>query len=281
MAQIEWYMYLAATTLYIVSSVFYIYCLVFKNEEKLRYAFGTALAGLVFHSVSIALRWVETGHGPYISLYEVLSQAAWISVAFFLLTQKKYERIRIAGFVVMPVSFLLMGVGATNLRDFTTIPVSLHSYWLAPHAGFATLAFGCILTATGIAALYILKERYENINKDPEVDSFFKKVPALKVMDELMYRFVGLGLIFLTIMIATGGIWANQTWGRYWAWDPIENWSLISWFMYAACLHMRVNAGWTGKRFAWFIILSIFVLAFSLFGVGVVYTGLHTDYITA
>jgi ABC-type transport system involved in cytochrome c biogenesis permease subunit len=126
-----------------------------------------------------------------------------------------------------------------------------------------------------------LKERFENINKDSQVDSFYKKVPTLKVMDELMYRFVGLALMFLTNMIATGGIWANQTWGRYWGWDPIENWSLISWFMYAVCLHLRVNAGWTGKRFAWFIIFSIFVLAFSLFGVGVIYTGLHTDYITA
>jgi cytochrome c-type biogenesis protein CcsB len=227
------------------------------------------------------LRWIETGHGPYISLYEVLSQAAWVSVAFFLLAQKKYARIKIAGFVVMPVSFLLMGIGATNSRDFQSIPASLYSYWLIPHAGFATLAFGSILTATGIAALYILKERFENIEKDPQVDSFYKKLPTLKVMDEIMYRFVGLALIFLTIMIGTGAIWANQTWARYWAWDPIETWSLISWFMYAICLHLRMNVGWSGRRFAWLIIFSIFVLAFSLFGVGVVYTGLHTDYITA
>jgi len=282
MAQIEWFMYLAATTLYIVSSIYYIYCLVFNKEEKLKYAFGSALAGLVFHSVSIALRWIETGHGPYINLYEVLSQAAWISVAMFLLVQQKYEKIKIAGFIVMPVSFLIMGIGATSSRDIQSIPPSLYTYWLIPHASFATLAFGAVLTAVGIAGLYILKERFENTKKvSQNVNSFYQRLPTLKVMDELMYRFVGLALIFLTIMIATGGIWANQTWGRYWGWDPIENWSLISWFMYAICLHMRVNVGWTGKRFAWFIIFSIFVLAFSLFGVGVVYTGLHTDYITA
>lgn len=281
MAQIEWFMYLAATTLYIVSSVFYIYSLVFKREEKLRYAFASALAGLVFHSVAIALRWIETGHGPYINLYEVLSQAAWISVAMFLLVQQKYEKIKIAGFVVMPVSFLIMGIGATSSRDIQPIPASLYSYWLIPHASFATIAFGSILVAVGIAALYILKERFEKSKTDSQADSFYERLPTLKVMDELMYRFVAFGLIFLTVMIGTGAIWANQTWARYWGWDPIETWSLISWFMYAICLHMRVNAGWTGKRFAWFIIFSIFVLAFSLFGVGVVYTGLHTDYITA
>lgn len=281
MAQIEWIMYLTATSLYIVSSIFYIYSLVFNKEEKIKYGFSSALAGLLFHTVSIALRWIETGHGPYINLYEVLSQAAWISVAMFLLVQQKYEKIRIAGFVVMPVSFLIMGIGSTSSRDIQPIPASLYSYWLVPHAAFATIAFGSILVAVGIAALYILKERFENVKKDSQADSFYERLPTLRVMDELMYRFVALGLIFLTVMIGTGAIWANQTWARYWGWDPIETWSLISWFMYAICLHMRVNAGWTGKRFAWFIIFSIFVLAFSLFGVGVVYTGLHTDYITA
>lgn len=281
MAQIEWITYLAATTFYIISSIFYIYCLFFKKEEKLKYASGSALAGLLIHSVSIALRWIETGHGPYINLYEVLSQTAWISIAMFLLVQQKYDRLKIAGFIIMPVSFLIMGVGATSSRDIQSIPPSLYTYWLIPHAGFATLAFGAVLIASGIAGLYILKERFEKNRKGSQEIGFYQKFPNLKVMDELMYRFVGLALIFLTIMIGTGGIWANQTWGRYWAWDPIETWSLISWFMYAVCLHLRVNAGWTGSRFAWFIIFSIFVLAFSLFGVGVVYTGLHTDYITA
>ncbi len=282
MGQIDWITYLAATTLYILSSVFYIYCLVFNKEERIRYAVNSALAGLLFHSVSIALRWIETEHGPYINMYEVLSQAAWISVAVFLLAQQKYERIKSAGFIVMPVSFLIMSIGSTYSRDIQMIPASLQSFWLVPHAVFSSLAFGSILVAVGIAALYILKERSENIKNDSQdADSFYNRLPSLKVMDELMYRFVASGLIFLTIMIGAGAIWANQTWGRYWGWDPIETWSLISWFTYAICLHLRMNAGWTGKRIAWVIIFSIFVLAFSLFGVGYVYSGLHTDYLTS
>ncbi len=282
MGQIDWITYLAATTLYILSSVFYIYCLVFNKEERIRYAVNSALAGLLFHSVSIALRWIETEHGPYINMYEVLSQAAWISVAVFLLAQQKYERIKSAGFIVMPVSFLIMSIGSTYSRDIQMIPASLQSFWLIPHAVFSSLAFGSILVAVGIAALYILKERSENIKNDSQdADSFYNRLPSLKVMDELMYRFVASGLIFLTIMIGAGAIWANQTWGRYWGWDPIETWSLISWFTYAICLHLRMNAGWTGKRIAWVIIFSIFVLAFSLFGVGYVYSGLHTDYLTS
>ncbi len=280
MGQIDNVMYLTATTFYALSSILYIYCLVSKKEDRIKYALTGAVAGLLFHSVSIALRWIETGHGPYINMYEVLSKYAWFSVAIFLIIQQKYEKIKIAGFIVMPVTFLIMGVGLTYSRDIEMIPASLRSYWLIAHVVFANLAFGSILVAVGVAALYILKERrFHDIElKDA---SFYKRLPELKVMDELMYQFVAAGILFLTIMIGSGAIWANQTWGRYWGWDPIETWSLISWFMYAICLHLRVNVGWAGKRFAWFIIFSIFVLAFSLFGVGLVYSGLHTAYITS
>lgn len=279
MAQTDWILYLTSTTFYAISSIIYIYCLVFKKEEKLKYALGSAIIGLLFHSASIAMRWIATEHGPYITMYEVLSKYAWFSVVVFLLAQYKYEKIKVAGFLVMPAVLLIMGAGSTYSRDIQLIPASLRSYWLIAHVMFANLAFGSLLVATGIAALYILKER-NSMKKEPE-SPFYKKLPELKVMDELMYQFVAAGILFLSIMIGTGAIWANQTWGRYWGWDPTETWSLIVWFMYGICLHLRMNVGWSGKKIAWYIIISIFVLAFSLFGVGYVYSGLHTDYLTS
>ncbi len=278
MGQIEWIMYLAAATLYALSSVIYLYCLVFKKEERINFAVGSALAGLLFHSVSIALRWIETGHGPYISMYEVLSKYAWFSVVIFLLAQQKYEKIKTTGFIVLPASFLMMAIASTYSRDIQMIPASLQSYWLAAHVGFASIGFGSVMVAAGIAVLYILKEKHLNTGV---TDSFYDRLPELRTMDDLMYRFVASGFFAITIMIAAGAIWANQTWGRYWGWDPTETWSLITWFTYAICLHLRMNAGWTGKRIAWLIIFSIFILAFSAFGVGYVYRGLHTDYLTS
>jgi cytochrome c-type biogenesis protein CcsB len=280
MAQIDWILYLTATTFYALSSIIYILSFVFKKEEKIKFATATAIAGLLFHSISIALRWVETGHGPYISMYEVLSKYAWFSIVIFLLVQYKYDKLKIAGFIVLPVSLMMMAVGSTYSRDIQMIPASLRSYWLIAHVGFASLAFGFLLVASGIAVLYIMKEKRSR-NGSVDEASFYDKLPGFKVMDDMMYRFVASGFLFLTIMIGTGAIWADQTWGRYWGWDPIETWSLIVWFTYGICLHLRMNVGWSGKRIAWLIIFSIFVLVFSLFGVGVVYTGLHTDYITS
>lgn len=278
MAEIDWILYLTATTFYAISSILYIYCLVFKKEEKLKFAMSSAIIGLLFQSISITLRWIETDHGPYITMYEVLSKYAWFSVVVFLLAQRKYEKIKIAGFIVMPAVLLIMGVGSTYSRDIQMIPASLRSYWLIAHVVFANLAFGSLLVATGIAALYILKESDQKSNNQV---SFYNRFPELKVMDELMYQFVAAGLLFLSIMIGTGAIWANQTWGRYWGWDPTETWSLIVWFIYGICLHLRMNSGWSGRKIAWYIILSLFVLAFSLFGIGYVYSGLHTDYLTS
>ncbi len=283
MGQIEWIMFLAGATLYAISAVIFIYCLVFRKEERVKYAVYSALAGLLFHSVAIALRWIELDHGPYINMFEVLSSYVWVSVAVFLLAQQKYPKIKIAGFAVMPVSFLIMGISSTYSRDVTLLSASLRSYWLIAHVGFAKLAFGSILVAVAIAILYLQKERLlKKAEQEPvEISPFYNRLPELRVMDDLMYRFVASGLIFLTIMIVSGAIWANQTWGRYWGWDPTETWSLITWFVYGICLHLRMNSGWTGKRIAWLIILSIFILAFSLFGIGYVYSGLHTDYLTS
>jgi len=283
MGQIDWIMYLSAATLYAVSSVVYIYCLVFNNERRIYLAINTALAGLVFHSVSIALRWLEAGHGPYVSMFEVLSSYAWVSIAVFLIIQQRYEKIRIGGAVVMPVSFLTMGAGSFYSRDLQMLPPSLRSYWLIAHVGFAKLAFGSILIAVSIAVLYILKDRHLKKVEAGSVnqDSLYDRLPELKVMDDLMYRFVALGFLFLTIMIGAGSIWANQTWGRYWGWDPTETWSLVSWLVHGIYLHLRLSVKWSGRRMAWFIIFSIFVLAFSAFGVGYVYSGLHTDYLTS
>jgi len=92
MAQIDWILYLAATTFYAISSILYIYSLVFKKEEKLNLAIVGAIMGLIFHSVSIAMRWIETEHGPYVTMYEVLSKYAWFSVIIFLLAQRRYEK---------------------------------------------------------------------------------------------------------------------------------------------------------------------------------------------
>jgi ABC-type transport system involved in cytochrome c biogenesis permease subunit len=88
------------------------------------------------------------------------------------------------------------------------------------------------------------------------------------------------GFIFLTVMIISGAIWANEAWGRYWGWDPIETWSLICWVLYAGYLHVRLTLGWSGRKAAWYAVIALPVVLFTLIGVPLIYRSIHGAYLT-
>jgi ABC-type transport system involved in cytochrome c biogenesis permease subunit len=101
-------------------------------------------------------------------------------------------------------------------------------------------------------------------------------VPSLDALDHLTYRAVAVAFPLLTLMIVTGAIWANQSWGRYWAWDPKETWALITWLIYALFLHTRLTHGWRGRRAALFAVIGFIAVMFTYLGVSFILPGLHS-----
>jgi len=100
-------------------------------------------------------------------------------------------------------------------------------------------------------------------------------LPDADNLDRITYKTIGIAFPLLTLMIAAGAYWANQTWGSYWSWDPKETWAAITWLVYAGYLHMRVTRGWRGRRAAYFAILGFGVVMFTFFGVTYLLPGLH------
>lgn len=100
-------------------------------------------------------------------------------------------------------------------------------------------------------------------------------LPDADTLDRITYKTIGIAFPLLTLMIAAGAYWANQTWGSYWSWDPKETWAAITWLVYAGYLHMRVTRGWRGRRAAYFAILGFAVVMFTFFGVTYLLSGLH------
>ncbi len=100
-------------------------------------------------------------------------------------------------------------------------------------------------------------------------------LPSADNLDRITYKTIGIAFPLLTLMIAAGAYWANQTWGSYWSWDPKETWAAITWLVYAGYLHMRVTRGWRGRRAAYFAILGFAVVMFTFFGVTYLLSGLH------
>ncbi|MCL5046282.1 MAG: cytochrome c biogenesis protein CcsA [Actinobacteria bacterium] len=275
MIELEILLLWAAVAIYALSTVLYVYSVAFQ-KDKFKLATIAAWLALVFHSASLALRWIEAGHGPYMRRFEVYSSDVWIAVILFLLAQTWKKSLRFAGAIVMPASFLLIGMAVLSSPEITPLPSTFKTYWLIVHIIFAKLAFGGAIIGTAMALFYVLKKRKM---EQGVAGPFYSKLPSLEILDELSYGFIGFGFLNLGVMIIAGSIWAKTAWGSYWSWDPVEVWSLIAWFVYAIYFHLRRTYGWKGTRLAWVALGGLAVLVFSLFGLGIFYSTGHSPYL--
>ncbi len=250
-----------AVALYAAGTVLLVARAVFELDARWQSrALVVGALGLLPHTGAIVLRWIEVQHGPYISFYEVASSDSWVAVALFALVAWRFPRMRPAGMVVLPVSFLLIGAAVLSPREGRELLPVLRSYWLVLHVVFAKLAYGPYLLGLGAAVLYLFaRRRGEGVEKGRLND------PAM--LDELSYRFIAFGFLMHIVMVIAGAIWAKQAWGSYWSWDPIETWSLVSWLAFGIVLHLRVVHNWREVRAAWGTIAGVALVAFAFFAI--------------
>jgi cytochrome c-type biogenesis protein CcsB len=107
-------------------------------------------------------------------------------------------------------------------------------------------------------------------------DRFMGAIPSLEVLDDLTYKAVTVAFPLLTLMTVTGAVWANESWGRYWGWDPKETWALITCICYAIFLHTRIVHGWRGRKTAMFAVIGFVAVIFTYVGVSFILPGLHS-----
>jgi len=264
----------AAVSLYALSSILFVVALVFRRDALLRWALGVGLVGLIPHAVAIATRWERVGHPPALGFYEVVSSYAFISVAALGLLAWRRHNLTALGVIIMPLAFLLLGAAMFTPKADLELTSKLASWWLNIHVVFAKLTYGAFVVSFALALVYLYRERARGT-----LAEVLEKLPSQAVIDDLEFRFVSVGFVFLGIMIVAGAIWANEAWGRYWAWDPIETWSLISWIVYALYLHTRLTLGWRGRRSARFALFALPVVLFALVGVPLVYQSIHGAYL--
>ena len=244
---------------------------VFTKEKLTNRAVLVAGAGLVAQLVSLGLRWVRVGHGPYLGFYEVAAALVLCTVGAYVIAAWRNPRLAGAGIGIMPVSLLLLG--GSMLAQGTEVPMTakLTSFWLFVHVAFANLAFGAFMLSFGCALVYVVRER----STSGTWVERFAKLPAQEPLENVTVRFVLVGFFFWGIMITTGAIWANEAWGRYWGWDPIETWSLIVWIIYAVYLHVRFTLRWRGEKLAWFALVAMPLALFALIGIPAAFNTPH------
>jgi cytochrome c-type biogenesis protein CcsB len=126
----------------------------------------------------------------------------------------------------------------------------------------------CIFTAIGLTAFVVLFGW--------KLDGILKVLPSLDTLDNLSYKAVTVAFPLLVMMLITGAVWANESWGRYWGWDPKETWALVTTLVYAIFLHTRIVHGWKGRKTAMFAVLGFVAVIFTYLGVSFILPGLHS-----
>jgi cytochrome c-type biogenesis protein CcsB len=267
-----------ALTFYVAGTAMFVVGVVFERDKWTRRAVLISAIGLVPQTVSMAMRWLRLGHGPYLGYFELTSALTFFTVLLLVGMAWRYPKTSSAGIVIMPVALLLIGAAMTAPKGGLDVGPTLASYWLFIHVVFSDLAFGSFVASFGLAVAYVIRAR----SGEGRWAHRLSRLPDQETVDRLSGRFVIAGFLFWGIMIASGAIWANEAWGRYWGWDPIETWSLVVWIIYAVYLHLRLTLGWRGEKIAWYAIIAMPVAMFCLAGIPFLYkASIHTGYLAS
>jgi len=265
----SWYMY-AGTLMFVLLII-----QIFKDKSRLIDSsikfFKYVILGLfILHTMGLVARWYISGHAPWSDAYESMIYVAWATMLFGLLFGKKSD---ITFAATAFVTSMILMIAHWNWMDpaIANLQPVLDSYWLMIHVAVIVGSYGPFTLAMILGVVSLLLMVLTNKRNKKKM---WLNIKELTLVNEMAMT---VGLVMLTIGNFLGGMWANESWGRYWGWDPKETWALISIMVYAFVLHIRLVPGLRGRFL--FNLLSIYAFASILmtyFGVNFYLAGLHS-----
>ncbi|MFW6309552.1 MAG: cytochrome c biogenesis protein CcsA [Prolixibacteraceae bacterium] len=224
----------------------------------------------VVHTAGLALRWYISGHAPWSNGYESVIYVAWATMLAGVIFGRKYPMVIgtasfLTGIALFVAHLNWMSPEITNL-----VPV-LKSYWLTIHVSIITSSYGFFGLSMILGVVVLILMVLRNKSNQHKVTLFIDQLTTVNEMSATV------GLYFLTIGTFLGGVWANESWGRYWGWDPKETWALITVMLYSFIVHMRLIPSLKGLFN--YTVASVFGFASVLmtyFGVNYFLAGLHS-----
>jgi len=288
--------------------------LAFRKERLHTVATTIGVIGLVANAVSIVTRGIAAGRTPWGNMYEYSSLITFLVVLGYLWFIEARAKVRTIGGFVYALAVLTMAMAVSFFYvGPTALMPALNSYWRQIHVtsmiiASSLLGIGCLLTI-----VYLIKAAGERREldrlragrppppimggsgvdtSDPAAPPDYAggadepvgsattsrkiSLPPSATLDALAYKFIRFGFPVWTFGVICGAIWAQQTWGRYWGWDPKETWSFITWTIFAGYLHARATAGWKGTRAAIVALVGFVSLLVTYYAVNLWIAGLHS-----
>lgn len=224
--------------------------------------------GVVIQFVSIILRGLSTGRFPFGNMYEYISMIAAFTmlIAAFVITRTKI--VSLWPWLLAPIVALMFYGGTQLYVSAGPLNPALKSFWLPFHVSCVSIG-ASIGMFSGVASILYLLKRWK-----PDVFPL-SILPSADTIDRVAYQLAVWCLPVFGLGIILGALWAESAWGRPWGWDPKETFSLITWVMYAAYLHVRATPAWR-KIAAWINIVALGTMLFNLFVINLVVSGMHS-----
>ncbi len=244
------------------------YALAAFGHRWQRAAHALLAAAVGLHGLSLLQRWQGHGHGPFTTMHEILSSNLWSLALVFATAWWCVRDLRPALANALPV-WALMAVWlliADNAPGH--FPPTYATPLLYLHTVVGKLFLGLLLVAVALGAVPVLRLTGGGRR-------IFAAAPGDHRLDELAHRFAAFAFVAETLMLVVGAVWAQDAWGRYWAWDPLESWAFVTWLALAATLHARATLRPSPALHGLWL-AGVFVIAFlTFFGVPFISTAPH------
>ncbi len=242
----------------------------FPIKWVVRIAMLILAVGFILQTGGLAARWYISGHAPWSNGFETLTFISWgCLLAGFIFA--RISKLAIAATAMLAGLFLFVAHLSWMNPEVTNLVPVLKSYWLTIHVAIITSSYAFLALATILGIINLCLYNLQNKNSQERISN---KILDLTRISEMTMT---IGLYFLTIGTFLGGIWANESWGRYWGWDPKETWALVSILVYSFVLHMRFIPGL--KSVYAFNIASVWgysSILMTYFGVNYYLAGMHS-----
>ncbi len=228
-----------------------------SGNQHERLILALLVSALIFLTIAIAMRWVRIGHGPWISLFELLMSQLLSLGVIFTLAYWRLPGLRASAVIALPILWIL-GTWVLLLEPKAShFPATYYNQWKWAHVLLGKVYLALLLLGVGLSGVMILRQFKRTV-------VYFERMPANEILDKIAWRFMMLALVFDSLMLIAGAVWAQDAWGRYWSWDPLETSAFLTWLALALGLHLRL----TYRIPAWLsgaMIIGIFILAFTTY----------------
>ncbi|MBL0300247.1 MAG: cytochrome c biogenesis protein CcsA [Cytophagaceae bacterium] len=242
-----------------------------KNTEKwTRWAYWAMFIGFLFHTLGLGLRWYISGRAPWSNGYESMIYIGWTTVLGGLLISRKSLG-GLAATATLAATILFVASMSWLDPEITPLVPVLKSYWLTIHVSLEAGSYGFLLLGAVIGMLNLVLMVFLKEENKANIERTIKE---LTIISEITLT---TGLVMVSVGTYLGGVWANESWGRYWGWDAKETWALVTILVYAFILHMRLIPKVRGAfAFNFASLFGFGTVIMTYLGVNYYLSGLHS-----